>query len=339
MSEARSEPTPVDLEDEHLDSVHISSDDPVKDYLRAIGRHELLTAEDEVELAKEIEAGLYADHLLEGQEFGKEDEQTATIEELERLSALGRAAMDRFVTSNLRLVVNIAKKSNYQGMSFLDAIQEGNGGMIHAVEKFDYTKGWKFSTYATWWIRQSISRSVSQNGRTIRLPVHFKEELDAFIRLKNKLDEELGREPTDQELAEKIDKPIDHVQLLRRSERDAISLNKRISTDGDTELGDLLVDATQDSVPDHFEQLAAAHQMTQILDQLTPREADVLHRRYGLSGSKPETLDSIAQSYGLTRERIRQIESIAKRKLRNSRDIGNLAVSFGYNPKSTRGKS
>ncbi|WP_407923102.1 RNA polymerase sigma factor [Bifidobacterium xylocopae] len=288
--------------------------DPVKDYLKQIGRVALLNAEQEVDLSERIEAGLYARHLLltegEGMPFKRK-------RELKWAANDGKKAKDHLLEANLRLVVSLAKRYTGRGMLFLDLIQEGNLGLIRAVEKFDYTKGYKFSTYATWWIRQAITRAMADQARTIRVPVHMVEVINKLSRVQRQMLQDLGREPTPDELARELDMPVEKVQEVQKYGREPISLHTPLGEDGDSEFGDLIEDTDAIAPSDAVAFSLLQEQFKQVLETLSPREAGVIKMRYGLEDGQPKTLDDIGRVYGVTRERIRQIESKTMSKLRH----------------------
>ncbi|MEX3099321.1 MULTISPECIES: RNA polymerase sigma factor [unclassified Streptomyces] len=287
-----------------------ASDDPVKDYLRLISRVRLLTADQEVDLAKRIEAGLYAERLLAA-------ETAHDARELTLLAEGGRRAKTHLVEANLRLVVSVAKRYTGRGLAFLDLIQEGNTGLIRAVEKFDYVKGFKFSTYATWWIKQAVSRALADQGRTIRVPVHAVEIINRIARVRREIIHDTGIEPTPAQLAEKADVPVERLAELDGYTREPVSLDTTLADDSGTEFGDLIVDA---DVPSPVEQVAFGllqQTLRAMLAEMTAREAGIIALRYGLFGGRPRTLEEIGLVYGVTRERIRQIESKTMAKLRH----------------------
>jgi len=296
-----------------LDEVATSAD-LVRVYLNEIGKVALLTAAEEVELAKRIEAGLYAGHLLTAQN----NFSAARKRELRLLVNDGERAKDHLLRANLRLVVSLAKRYTGHGMPFLDLIQEGNLGLIRAVEKFDYAKGFKFSTYATWWIRQAISRAMADQARTIRLPVHLVEQVNKLQRLRRELSQELGREAEIGELAEQLDVTEDRVRELIELSRDLVSLDQTVGSDDDASLGDFIADerssvAAEETVEAGF----MRGQLRDVLATLDAREAAVVRMRYGLDGGQPKTLDEIGHAFKLSRERIRQIERETMAKLRH----------------------
>jgi RNA polymerase primary sigma factor len=287
--------------------------DSVHTYLKSIGRTSLLTAEQEVDLAKRIEAGLFAEHKLET-ETGLSPHYR---EDLEAVAADGRRAKAHMLEANLRLVVSVAKKYSDRGLSLLDVVQEGNLGLIRAVEKFDYTKGYKFSTYAMWWIRQAIQRGFADSARTIRLPVHVLEMLSKLSRVERDMHQRLGREPTPEELALELDRTPDQIEELLRTSRQPISLDSTIGEDGETSIGDLIEDVDAPEASELVDRQLMADQLRHALDALTPREATIMAMRFGLYDGNPHTLDEIGKALGLTRERIRQLEKQSLSKLRH----------------------
>jgi RNA polymerase primary sigma factor len=287
--------------------------DSVHTYLKSIGRTSLLTAEQEVDLAKRIEAGLYAEHKLET-ETGL---SRAFRRDLEDVAEDGRQAKAHMLEANLRLVVSVAKKYSDRGLSLLDVVQEGNLGLIRAVEKFDYTKGYKFSTYAMWWIRQAIQRGFADSARTIRLPVHVLEMLSKLSRVERDMHQRLGREPTPEELAVELDRTPDQIEELLRTSRQPISLDSTIGEDGETSIGDLIEDVDAPEASELVDRQLLADQLRHALDALTPREATIMAMRFGLYDGNPHTLDEIGRALGLTRERIRQLEKQSLSKLRH----------------------
>ena len=305
----------VDETDEPVQTVITAgaTADPVKDYLKQIGRVPLLNAEQEVELAKRIEAGLFAEEKLNaGKKLAKGLE-----EDLRWIAVDGRRAKDHLLEANLRLVVSLAKRYTGRGMLFLDLIQEGNLGLIRAVEKFDYTKGYKFSTYATWWIRQAITRAMADQARTIRIPVHMVEVINKLARVQRQMLQDLGREPTPEELAKELDMTPEKVVEVQKYGREPISLHTPLGEDGDSEFGDLIEDSEAIVPSDAVSFTLLQEQLESVLDTLSDREAGVVRMRFGLTDGQPKTLDEIGKVYGVTRERIRQIESKTMSKLRH----------------------
>ena len=287
--------------------------DPVKDYLKQIGKVPLLNAEQEVELAKRIEAGLFAEEKLAG--IGENLPRDVRMD-LEWIAEDGRRAKDHLLEANLRLVVSLAKRYTGRGMLFLDLIQEGNLGLIRAVEKFDYTKGYKFSTYATWWIRQAITRAMADQARTIRIPVHMVEVINKLARVQRQMLQDLGREPTLEELAVELDMTPEKVIEVQQYGREPISLHTPLGEDGDSEFGDLIEDSEAIQPGEAVSFMLLQEQLRSVLDTLSEREAGVVSMRFGLTDGQPKTLDEIGKVYGVTRERIRQIESKTMSKLR-----------------------
>jgi RNA polymerase primary sigma factor len=288
--------------------------DPVKDYLKQIGKVPLLNAEQEVELAKRIEAGLFAEEQI-ADEAAKLKEKVR--DEYEWISEDGRRAKNHLLEANLRLVVSLAKRYTGRGMLFLDLIQEGNLGLIRAVEKFDYTKGYKFSTYATWWIRQAITRAMADQARTIRIPVHMVEVINKLARVQRQMLQDLGREPTPEELAKELDMTPEKVIEVQKYGREPISLHTPLGEDGDSEFGDLIEDSEAIVPAEAVSFTLLQEQLHAVLDTLSEREAGVVSMRFGLTDGQPKTLDEIGKVYGVTRERIRQIESKTMSKLRH----------------------
>jgi len=288
--------------------------DPVKDYLKQIGKVPLLNAEQEVELAKRIEAGLFAEEQLSKEGDNLPPDVRA---ELEWIAEDGRRAKNHLLEANLRLVVSLAKRYTGRGMLFLDLIQEGNLGLIRAVEKFDYTKGYKFSTYATWWIRQAITRAMADQARTIRIPVHMVEVINKLARVQRQMLQDLGREPTPEELARELDMTPEKVIEVQKYGREPISLHTPLGEEGDSEFGDLIEDSEAIVPADAVSFTLLQEQLHSVLDTLSEREAGVVSMRFGLTDGQPKTLDEIGKVYGVTRERIRQIESKTMSKLRH----------------------
>ncbi len=287
--------------------------DPVKDYLKQIGKVALLNAEQEVDLAKRIEAGLFAEEKLGSGEKIAPKLRT----ELEWIANDGRHAKNHLLEANLRLVVSLAKRYTGRGMLFLDLIQEGNLGLIRAVEKFDYTKGYKFSTYATWWIRQAITRAMADQARTIRIPVHMVEVINKLARVQRQMLQDLGREPTPEELAAELDMTPEKVVEVQKYGREPISLHTPLGEDGDSEFGDLIEDSEAVVPADAVGFTLLQEELSKVMDTLSEREAGVVGMRFGLTDGQPKTLDEIGRVFGVTRERIRQIESKTMSKLRH----------------------
>ena len=295
--------------------------DLVRVYLNGIGKTALLTAAQEVDLAKRIEAGVFAAHKLdiEGSTL-----DAAYARDLRAVVRDGERARNHLLEANLRLVVSLAKRYTGRGMPLLDLIQEGNLGLIRAVEKFDYAKGYKFSTYATWWIRQAIGRALADQARTIRIPVHVVEQINKITRLQRQLVSTLGREPTDEELALELDMPIEQVVELRRYAQDTVSLETSVGDDGDSVLGDFIEDSDATSPADAASYGAMQDEIDGVLNSLTPREREVMRLRFGLADGKQHTLAEVGNRLGLTRERIRQIERDTLRELRKPAVAGRL---------------
>ncbi|WP_159500784.1 RNA polymerase sigma factor [Microbacterium sp. 18062] len=289
--------------------------DPVKDYLKQIGKVPLLNAAEEVELAMRIEAGLFAEEKLSAMSAAEKSKQLGL--DLQWVARDGQRAKSHLLGANLRLVVSLAKRYTGRGMQFLDLIQEGNLGLIRAVEKFDYTKGFKFSTYATWWIRQAITRAMADQARTIRIPVHMVEVINKLARVQRQMLQDLGREPTPEELSRELDMTPEKVIEVQKYGREPISLHTPLGEDGDSEFGDLIED-TEAVVPaDAVGFTMLQRQLESLLDSLSEREAGVIRMRFGLGDGQPKTLDQIGDTFGVTRERIRQIESKTMAKLRH----------------------
>ncbi|QFY08979.1 sigma-70 family RNA polymerase sigma factor [Nonomuraea phyllanthi] len=310
---AMAEDGELESEQVDLDDTQSAMGDSVHTYLKSIGRRTLLTAAQEVELARRIEAGLYAEYKLEtdpGLSPSLQEDLRLVVED-------GKQAKDHMLEANLRLVVSVAKKYTDRGMSLLDVVQEGNLGLIRAVEKFDYTKGFKFSTYAMWWIRQAIQRGFADSARTIRLPVHVLEMLSKLSRVERDMHQRLGREPTPEELAVELDKTPDQIEELLRTSRQPISLNATIGEDGETTIGDLIEDVDSPEASEIVDRQLLGDQLRGVLDNLSPRESKIMALRFGLVDGKPHTLDEIGKHLGLTRERIRQLEKESLSKLRH----------------------
>ncbi len=305
-------------DDEDLPAAQVAvagaTSDPVKDYLKQIGKVPLLNAEQEVELAKRIEAGLFAEEKLAD---SRDALRPDTRIDLEWIAEDGRRAKNHLLEANLRLVVSLAKRYTGRGMLFLDLIQEGNLGLIRAVEKFDYTKGYKFSTYATWWIRQAITRAMADQARTIRIPVHMVEVINKLARVQRQMLQDLGREPTPEELAAELDMTPEKVIEVQKYGREPISLHTPLGEDGDSEFGDLIEDSEAIQPGEAVSFTLLQEQLHSVLDTLSEREAGVVSMRFGLTDGQPKTLDEIGKVYGVTRERIRQIESKTMSKLRH----------------------
>ena len=302
----------------------VSIEDPVRMYLKEIGKVPLLSAEEEIELAKNMEAGAVAKEkiaILKSREENATEEELAEIKEeiknLQKDLDAGDEAKKRLAEANLRLVVSIAKRYVGRGMLFLDLIQEGNLGLIKAVEKFDYRKGYKFSTYATWWIRQAITRAIADQARTIRVPVHMVEVINKATRCNRKLVQELGREPTLEEIAAELNLPIEKIIEANRTAADTLSLDMPVGDEEDTTIGSFVEDDNTPSPADATSNTLLAEALTEILGTLTEREADVLRMRFGMYDGRTHTLEEVGQIFGVTRERIRQIENKAIRKLRH----------------------
>jgi RNA polymerase primary sigma factor len=312
--QSQDEPPVSGEDDEDLPAVRVAaagaSADPVRDYLKQIGKVALLNARQEVELAKRIEAGLFAEEKLAG--VG-----APLRADLEEVAEDGRLAKNHLVEANLRLVVSLARRYTGRGIPFLDLIQEGNLGLIRGVEKFDYTMGYKFSTYATWWIRQAITRAMADQSRTIRLPVHIAEAITTLARVQRQLLQDLGREPTPQELAAELDIAPEKLSEMQKYGREPISLNTLLGEDGDSEFGDLIEDSGAIQPGEAVSFTLLQEQLHSVLGTLSEREAGVVSLRFGLADGRPKTFDEIGKVYGVTRERIRQIESKTMYKLRH----------------------
>jgi RNA polymerase primary sigma factor len=320
------EPPAAELvdEDEDEDEVVVveednsgPSTDLVRAYLKEIGRVALLNAEQEVNLAKRIEAGLFAAERLRQAEVGELKVTKALAKDYDWLTADGQRAKDHLLEANLRLVVSVAKRYTGRGMAFLDLIQEGNLGLIRAVEKFDYTKGYKFSTYATWWIRQAITRAMADQARTIRIPVHMVEQINKLTRVQRQMLQDLGREPTADELAKELDMTPDKVVEIQGYAREPVSLEQNVGDEGDSQLGDFIEDADAPIAAEVVSFGLLQRELDSVLKTLPEREAAVVALRFGLTDGQPRTLDEIGREFGLTRERIRQIEAKTLSKLRH----------------------
>jgi RNA polymerase primary sigma factor len=325
QADAESDSTDFEWDDEESEALKqarrdaelTASADSVRAYLKQIGKVPLLNAEQEVDLAKRIEGGLYASERLRLAEEQGEKLATPLRRDLDWISRDGERAKNHLLEANLRLVVSLAKRYTGRGMAFLDLIQEGNLGLIRAVEKFDYTKGYKFSTYATWWIRQAITRAMADQARTIRIPVHMVEVINKLGRIQRELLQDLGREPTPEELAKEMDITPEKVLEIQQYAREPISLDQTIGDEGDSQLGDFIEDSEAVVAVDAVSFSLLQDQLQQVLQTLSEREAGVVRLRFGLTDGQPRTLDEIGQVYGVTRERIRQIESKTMSKLRH----------------------
>ncbi len=298
--------------------------DPVRMYLKEIGKVDLLTAAEEVDLAMKIEAGLDAADKLEKQEAGEIELTRAEMRRLMRVEQVGLDAKQALISANLRLVVSIAKRYVGRGMLFLDLIQEGNLGLIRAVEKFDYEKGFKFSTYATWWIRQAITRAIADQARTIRIPVHMVETINKLVRVQRQLLQDLGRDPTPEEIGAEMDMSADRVREIQKISQEPVSLETPIGEEEDSQLGDFIEDAQAVVPADAASFSMLQEQLTQVLDGLAERERKVIELRFGLVDGHPRTLEEVGREFGVTRERIRQIESKTLAKLRHPSRSGKL---------------
>ena len=332
----RAVPDEVELDDDadvpdydrDMDAVADAAD-PVRAYLKQIGRVPLLTAVEEVELAKRIEAGLYAERLLEdddrkralGRKKVLSDKRRTAFEYIARD---GARAKNHLLEANLRLVVSLAKRYQGRGMTLLDLVQEGNLGLIRAVEKFDYTKGFKFSTYATWWIRQAITRALADQARTNRIPVHMVEVINKLARVQREYVQKTGEDPTPEQLAAELDMPVEKVTEILGYSRETVSLDTPVGDDNDSELGDLIEDADALVAEEAIDFRMLQDHLRGALGQLDPREAEVIDKRFGLSDGQPQTLGDIGRSHGLSRERVRQIEAEALRKLRRGDETEKL---------------
>ena len=289
--------------------------DPVRMYLKEIGKVDLLTADEEVHLAMKIEAGTDATEKLEAAENGETELTRAEMRRLMRIEQVGLDAKQQLISANLRLVVSIAKRYVGRGMLFLDLIQEGNLGLIRAVEKFDYTKGFKFSTYATWWIRQAITRAIADQARTIRIPVHMVETINKLIRVQRQLLQDLGRDPTPEEIADEMGISAERVREIQKISQEPVSLETPIGEEEDSQLGDFIEDASAVAPPDAASESMLREQLDSVLDGLAERERKVIKFRFGLEDGHPRTLEEVGREFGVTRERIRQIESKTLAKL------------------------
>ena len=298
--------------------------DPVRMYLKEIGKVDLLTADEEVHLAMKIEAGTEASEKLEAAENGEIELTRAEQRRLMRIEQVGLDAKQQLISANLRLVVSIAKRYVGRGMLFLDLIQEGNLGLIRAVEKFDYTKGFKFSTYATWWIRQAITRAIADQARTIRIPVHMVETINKLIRVQRQLLQDLGRDPTPEEIGAEMGMSPDRVREIQKISQEPVSLEPPLGEEEDSQLGDFIEDSTAVAPPEAASDSMLREQLDQVLDGLADRERKVIKFRFGLEDGHPRTLEEVGREFGVTRERIRQIESKTLAKLRHPSRSGRL---------------
>ena len=298
--------------------------DPVRMYLKEIGKVDLLTAAEEVDLAMKIEAGAEAMERLEAAEAGEIELDRREMRRLMRVEQVGLEAKQALISANLRLVVSIAKRYVGRGMLFLDLIQEGNLGLIRAVEKFDYTKGFKFSTYATWWIRQAITRAIADQARTIRIPVHMVETINKLVRVQRQLLQDLGRDPTPEEIGEEMGMTAERVREIQKISQEPVSLETPIGEEEDSQLGDFIEDSTAVAPPEAASDSMLREQLEQVLDGLADRERKVIKFRFGLEDGHPRTLEEVGREFGVTRERIRQIESKTLVKLRHPSRSGKL---------------
>ena len=298
--------------------------DPVRMYLKEIGKVELLTAAKEVDLAMKIEAGTEATEKLEAHERGELELSRVELRRLNRVEQVGLEAKQSLISANLRLVVSIAKRYVGRGMLFLDLIQEGNLGLIRAVEKFDYTKGFKFSTYATWWIRQAITRAIADQARTIRIPVHMVETINKLVRVQRQLLQDLGRDPTPEEIGEEMGMSAERIREIQKISQEPVSLETPIGEEEDSQLGDFIEDSQAVAPPEAASDSMLREQLEQVLDGLADRERKVIKLRFGLEDGHPRTLEEVGREFGVTRERIRQIESKTLAKLRHPSRSGKL---------------
>lgn len=303
-----------------FDLSNVPIDDSVGLYFREMGQQQLLTAEEEVQLAMEIEAGRAAEETLESAITLSDDE----LDELQRLKEIGDAARAHLIRANTRLVVSIAKKYRGRGLQFLDLIQEGNVGLMKAVEKYDYRRGNRFSTYATWWIRQAVTRALANHGRTIRIPAHLGGRISKLYQVAQELEQEFGRQPTAEEIAENMELPAERVRWMLRTSRQPVHLERPVGDESDAELGDFIEDIEAPPPAEMVANNMLTEELGDILDQLTPREARILRLRYGLQDGESRTLKEVGEMFGLSRERIRQLEKEALRKLRHPNFAGHL---------------
>ncbi|HUS95038.1 MAG TPA: sigma-70 family RNA polymerase sigma factor [Patescibacteria group bacterium] len=302
-----------------FDLSNVPIDDSVGLYFREMGQQQLLSADEEVQLAKEIEAGRLADEVIDSDEFIEEE-----WGEYWRIKEIGDAARAHLIRANTRLVVSIAKKYRGRGLQFLDLIQEGNVGLMKAVEKYDYRRGNRFSTYATWWIRQAVTRALANHGRTIRIPAHLGGRISKLYQVAQELEQDLGRQPSAEEIAEHMDLPADRVRWMLRTSRQPVHLERPVGDESDAELGDFIEDVELPQPAETVAQNMLTEEIGDILDQLTPREARILRLRYGLQDGESRTLKEVGEMFGLSRERIRQLEKEALRKLRHPNFAGHL---------------
>ncbi|MFZ0547273.1 MAG: sigma-70 family RNA polymerase sigma factor [Candidatus Promineifilaceae bacterium] len=304
-----------------FDLSNVPIDDSVGLYFREMGQQSLLSADEEVQLAKEIEAGRGAEEIIES------DGESLTLDEMDeqvRVREVGDAARAHLIRANTRLVVSIAKKYRGRGLQFLDLIQEGNVGLMKAVEKYDYRRGNRFSTYATWWIRQAVTRALANHGRTIRIPAHLGGRISKLYQVAQELEQEFGRQPTAEEIAENMDLPADRVRWMLRTSRQPVHLERPVGDESDAELGDFIEDIEMPQPAETVANNMLTEEISEILDQLTPREARILRLRYGLQDGESRTLKEVGEMFGLSRERIRQLEKEALRKLRHPNFAGHL---------------
>jgi RNA polymerase primary sigma factor len=304
-----------------FDLSNVPIDDSVGLYFREMGQQSLLSADEEVQLAKEIEAGREAEELIE------EQGELLTLDDMDeqvRLREVGDAARAHLIRANTRLVVSIAKKYRGRGLQFLDLIQEGNVGLMKAVEKYDYRRGNRFSTYATWWIRQAVTRALANHGRTIRIPAHLGGRISKLYQVAQELEQEFGRQPTAEEIAENMELPADRVRWMLRTSRQPVHLERPVGDESDAELGDFIEDIEMPQPAETVANNMLTEEISEILDQLTPREARILRLRYGLQDGESRTLKEVGEMFGLSRERIRQLEKEALRKLRHPNFAGHL---------------
>lgn len=319
-----------DIEDLVSTTTNISADDPVKMYLKEIGQIPLLNTQREIELSRTIQEGISAEYALEQIKNGTRKATPEEISDLEDMKADGKEAKDILTESNLRLVVSIAKKFLGRGMPFQDLIQEGNMGLMRAVKKFDSTKGFKFSTYATWWIKQAITRAISDQSRTIRIPVHLNETINKMVRIQRKLTQELHREPTDQEIADEMGEKVEKVRYIKKIAQEPVSLETPVGEEDDSTLGDFVHDTEMPNPLEYTMQEKFKEEIDKFLKELQPREEKVIRLRYGLVDGRVRTLEEVGKMFDVTRERIRQIEAKAIRRLRHPARQKILKYLKGY---------